>query len=118
MKLVNEIIRGLREDMDLKQSDISKVLGIAQQTYSTYETGEYELPSRHLKMLATFYNVSADYLLGITDYKGTMMQLEETLANNVTFGGLISNIMALNNDNQIAVLEYVELLKLKQRNKL
>ena len=46
MKQINELIKELREDHDLKQSDVAKVLGIVQQTYSNYETGQYDLPVR------------------------------------------------------------------------
>lgn len=65
MKKYNEIIRELREDNDLKQSDIAKVLGTTQQVYSRYEKGENEMPIRHIITLCKFYNVSADYILGI-----------------------------------------------------
>ena len=65
MKKYNEIIRELREDNDLKQSDIAKLLGTTQQGYSRYEKGENEMPIRHIITLCKFYNVSADYILGI-----------------------------------------------------
>lgn len=59
-------LKNIREDRDLLQKDVSKVLGISQQYYSKYELGENELPLRHLQTLCEFYNVSADYLLGYT----------------------------------------------------
>ena len=68
LKKVNEIIRDLREDNDFNQKDVAKVLGISQQVYSRYELGINEIPQRHIIALCKFYNVSADYLLGlITD---------------------------------------------------
>lgn len=67
MKTYIERIRELREDNDLKQKDIAKVLGTTQQVYSRYEKGENEIPVRHLIALAGFYNTSADYILGLTD---------------------------------------------------
>ena len=60
-------LRDLREDRDLKQSDIADVLSISQQYYQCYESGKNELPTRHLITLARFYNISADYILGLTD---------------------------------------------------
>lgn len=57
----------LREDSDLLQKDIADVLGTTQQVYSRYEKGENEIPVRHIITLARFYNVSADYILGLTD---------------------------------------------------
>ena len=65
MKKYYEIIRELREDKDLKQSDIAKLLGTTQQVYSRYEKGINEMPVRHIITLCKFYDVSADYVLGI-----------------------------------------------------
>ena len=65
MKTYVEIIRELREDRDLSQSDVAKVLGTTQQVYSRYEKGENEMPIRHLITLCKFYKVSADYVLGL-----------------------------------------------------
>lgn len=65
MKKYYEIIRELREDKDLKQSDVAKLLGTTQQVYSRYEKGINEMPVRHIITLCKFYNVSADYILGI-----------------------------------------------------
>ncbi len=65
MKKYYEIIRELREDRDLKQSDIAKLLETTQQVYSRYEKGINEIPIRHIITLCKYYNVSADYILGI-----------------------------------------------------
>ena len=65
MRTFCEIIRGLREDRDLKQSDVAAILGTSQQYYSKYETGKYEMPVRCILILADFYGVSTDYLLGL-----------------------------------------------------
>ncbi|MDE6470219.1 MAG: helix-turn-helix domain-containing protein [Eubacterium sp.] len=59
-------LKSIREDRDLYQKDVAKVLGVSQQYYSQYEKGENELPLRHLITLCKYYNVSADYLLGFT----------------------------------------------------
>ena len=48
MKIYNEILRDLREDKDLKQEDIAKVLNMKQQQYSNYECGKRALPIEHL----------------------------------------------------------------------
>ena len=69
MKQYWEIIRELREDHDIKQLTIAKLLGTTQQVYSRYELGINELPIRHLKTLCEFYHVSADYVLGLSTKK-------------------------------------------------
>lgn len=60
-------LRDLREDRDLTQADVSAFLGMKQPQYNRYETGMRELPLHHLVALCKFYNVSADYILGLTD---------------------------------------------------
>lgn len=66
MKEYWEILRELREDHDLMQADIAAVLGTTQQVYSRYEKGINELPLYRLKLLCQFYQVSADYILGLS----------------------------------------------------
>lgn len=60
-------IRDLREDKDLSQSEIAKILNMSQTGYSKYEVGTNDIPTKILIQLAIFYNTSVDYLLGITD---------------------------------------------------
>ena len=60
-------IRDLREDRDLNQTQIAKMLGMSQTGYSKYETGENDIPTSVLIQLARFYNTSIDYLLGETN---------------------------------------------------
>ena len=62
-------IKDLREDNDLFQKDIAKLLGISQQYYSEYENGKRTIPISHLITLAKYYNVSIDYLVGLSNDK-------------------------------------------------
>lgn len=62
-------IRDLREDSDLSQTKVAKMLGMSQTGYSKYETGENDLPTTILIKLAEFYNTSIDYLLDQTDIR-------------------------------------------------
>ena len=57
----------IRDDRDLYQSDIAKVLNITQSQYSLYENGIRLIPMDKLAMLAKYYNTSVDYLIGLTD---------------------------------------------------
>lgn len=61
-----EILRNLREDRDLTQQNIADLLHIGRTMYRRYETGETEIPIRHLKVLCSFYKVTSDYVLGLT----------------------------------------------------
>ena len=59
-------IRDLREDRDLKQRQLAEYLNCSQQVYSNYELGQRDIPTDVLIQLSAFYNVSVDYLLGLT----------------------------------------------------
>lgn len=59
----------LREDNDLKQREIAKILNCSQRVYSNYERGDLDIPTEILIKLAKYYNVSTDYILGISDKK-------------------------------------------------
>lgn len=60
-------IRDLREDHDLTQKQVSSALRCSQQVYSNYELGQRDIPTDILIKLSAFYNVSVDYILGLTD---------------------------------------------------
>lgn len=60
-------IREVREDKDLSQTDIAKILNTSQQQYSKYELGLRSIPIEKLDKLADYYNTSIDYLVGRTD---------------------------------------------------
>ena len=62
-------LRDLREDKELLQKDIAQVLSTSQKQYSRWETGEQELPMHNFVKLAVFYNVSLDYIAGLTNSK-------------------------------------------------
>ena len=60
-------IRALREDRDLTQKQLCDYLHCSQQVYSNYELGQRDIPTDILIRLSNFYNVSTDYILGLTD---------------------------------------------------
>ena len=60
-------IRNMREDRDLTQTEVGKLLQKSQQGYSHIESGRAELKIEDLVTLCKFYNVSADYMIGLSD---------------------------------------------------
>lgn len=62
-----ERIKSVREDRDLTQAQIGKILNKSQQGYNHIETGRAELKIEDLIRLCKFYGLSADYLIGLTD---------------------------------------------------
>jgi len=62
-------LKDLREDKDLNQEHIAKILQTTQQQYSKWERGEREIPFHHVITLAKFYKCSIDYIAGLTNRK-------------------------------------------------
>lgn len=60
-------IRDLREDKDITQKEMARILNCSQQVYSNYELGQRDIPTDILIKLSRFHNVSVDYILGLAD---------------------------------------------------
>lgn len=69
MKKFNERLRELREDSNLTQTKLANELLIDQRSLSFYELGKYEPNIETLKRISIFFNVSVDYIVGLTDKK-------------------------------------------------
>ncbi len=67
--MIFERLKEIREDKDITQKEVAKILNISQVVYSRYETGIRLIPIDKLIKLAKFYKVSVDYILGLTDEK-------------------------------------------------
>lgn len=106
-----DIVKGLREDHDLKQAEIAAALGISQQHYSKYETGEHEMPIRILVAIADYYKVSTDYVLGRTKCREGVDGTHAALMPGYTAGNLTSDVLALDAHGRESVVEYVEFQK-------
>ncbi len=65
-------LKDLREDNDLSQTQLAKILNITQQAYSNYETEKRELPYEVMIKISQFYNVSLDYIFKLTNKKRTI----------------------------------------------
>ena len=69
MSIYRERLRNIREDHDLTQAELGKVLNKSLQGYNHIETGRAELKIDDLAKLCKFYNLSADYVIGLTNKK-------------------------------------------------
>ena len=65
--IYEERLKGIRKNRKETQADTAQVIGIDQRQYSRYENGKNELPIRYLIELCKHWDVSADYILGLTD---------------------------------------------------
>lgn len=66
--MIYKRIRDLREDADKTQAEVAAAIGLYTTTYQRYERGEREIPLDIVICLAKYYNVSLDYIAGLTDY--------------------------------------------------
>ena len=67
--MIGSRIKDLKEDNDLYQKDIAKVLGVSRSIYSLWEIGAKNIPLKHLNHLCNFYDVSMDYVLKLSNKK-------------------------------------------------
>lgn len=100
-------IRNLREDHDFKQSDIANQLGLSQSQYQLYESGKRRIPVDIVIQLSQIYNVSVDYLLGLTNSKTA-----PSPPLNATSQRILSYFGRLNTENKDYILgEMVKLYR-------
>ncbi len=117
MKEPREVIRALREDNDLTQEYVAtNVLRTTQQHYSSYERGETALPLQMIIILADYYKVSTDYIMGRTASTQGIEALNEAVSDEYTAGHLLTDVLSLKEPGRLSVIEYVQLQKLKQKN--
>lgn len=84
-------LKSLREDNDLYQKDIAKILGTSQSYYAQYENGKRPLPVEHLIKLCLYYDVSADYILGLTSDPNPHWK-QNNIKKNIIINGNKNNI--------------------------
>lgn len=87
----------LREYKDLSQIKLANYLGITQQTYSLWEKGTKIIPLKHLNSLSNFYEISMDYIVGLTDEKNNSGIIKLTELNKNEIGSRIKKIREDNN---------------------
>ncbi len=114
----SEILRETREAKGLNQVTVAKIINTTQQQYSKYEKGHAEIPVKALIILADYYKVSADYLLGRVSYSSNFTDLEKFIGSNDNVAQLLSDLQTLNEDSKSSVFEYVKLQILKEKSEL
>lgn len=62
-------LKDLREDLDMTQADVAPILKTTREQYSRWERGAQEIPFHHVITLAEYYNVSIDYIAGLTNLR-------------------------------------------------
>lgn len=111
MKELRTIIKDLREDKDIKQKTIAEYLGVSQQSYSNYENGHREIPIWAVTKLASFYQVSIDYLLGSEEGYAGNTNLSDKYLGDITMHDVVYDIQKLSPQNRRDLLKYIKFLK-------
>jgi len=114
VKPLHILLRDMREDRDISQQAIAELIGTTQQQYSKYEKGKSDLPLRVLPILAEFYDVSADFLIGRKGDYFNVPSLEMTITDTKTVTEVITDLLALDTAGRAAVVEAIFLQQLKE----
>lgn len=108
-----KLLANLRKEKGILQKEVATYLNMTVATVSNYEKGVHLPDLNTLIMLADFFDVSTDYLLQRTDYKSSIDSLNRQLSGDYTVSDLVSTVVELDAHNMEALLDYYELLMLR-----
>lgn len=103
-------LKDLREDKDMNQKEIGKIIGTSGNYYGDYEKGKRDIPTERMITLAMFYNVSMDYITGLTNDKGGLHK------NTKEESSLLNKYNALSDIRKGRVLQLLDMLTEEQQN--
>lgn len=109
-----DILKHLRESKDMTQQDLARYLSVSRTTITGYETRSREPDYDKLIRLAAYFGVSVDYLIGndsLSDYQETTKKVNEKDIDMA----VTSHYRGLSLESKINVMEYIELLNLKEQ---
>ena len=114
MKPLHILLRNMRGDRDISQKTIADLIGTTQQQYSKYEKGISDLPLMVLPILADYYDVSADFLIGRKGEYFNVLGIEQMVTKSKSAKDMIAEVMSLDTQNREAVMEYIFMQRLKE----
>lgn len=112
---MGEILAELRKDKNLKQKDLAELLNLSIGTISNYETGSHEPDFATLNILADFFHVSTDYMLGRTNLPYDISRLNEPLIDNITISSLVNTLINMPPEDLTSAVEYINLLNYRTK---
>lgn len=112
---MGEILAELRKDKNLKQKDLAELLNLSIGTISNYETGSHEPDFDTLNILADFFHVSTDYMLGRTNLPYDISKLNEPLIDDITISSLVNTLLNMPPEDLASTIEYINLLSYRNR---
>lgn len=111
--MIGELIAELRKDLRMKQTEVAAYLGVSTATISNYECDRYEPDLETVRRLSKLFNVTSDYLLGLTDNKYTAPQLKREFGSCSTLEDCLSVLQRLNKADQKALEIVIQTFKEK-----
>lgn len=108
-----KLLANLRKEKGVLQKEVATYLNMTVATISNYEKGVHLPDLNTLIMLADYFDVSTDYLLQRTDYKESINTLNYRLSADYTVSDLVNTVVNLDDHNTQALLDYYELLMLR-----
>ena len=113
MRSFGEILTSLREERGIYQKELAAILKVSVGTVSNYENNIH-FPDQDA-LLADYFGVTVDYLLGRTSYRYSLDTLNEEYAPGMTVAELVDIIQHFSPQNTASFLDYIELLQLRQK---
>lgn len=110
---LGKLLATLRKEKGVLQKEVATYLNVTVATVSNYEKGVHAPDLNTLSMLADFFDVSTDYLLQRTNYKASINTLNHRLSADYTVSDLMNTIVELDQRNVQSLLDYYELLMLR-----
>lgn len=108
-----KLLSQLRKERGILQKEVANHLNMTVATVSNYEKGVHLPDLNTLIMLADFFDVSTDYLLQRTEYRASINSLNHQLSADFTVSDLLNTVVELDDHNTQALLDYYELLMLR-----
>lgn len=115
MRSFGEILTSLREERGIYQKELAAILKVSVGTISNYENNVHFPDQEALIQLADYFGVTTDYLLGRTPYRYSLETLNQEYAPGMTVADLVNIIRQLDAKNAASLLDYIDLLQLRQR---
>lgn len=110
---LGKLLATLRKEKGVLQKEVATYLNVTVATVSNYEKGVHAPDLDTLILLADFFDVSTDYLLQRTDYKASIDTLNQPLSADYTVSDLMNTLVELDQRSMQALLDYYELLMLR-----
>lgn len=114
---LGNIISALRVEKGIYQKELADYLNVSIGTVSNYEQGIHNPDLDTLCKIADYYQVSTDYLMGRTDFRADLEELDRPFTDRYTVTDMVNTAIQLDSAGKQSLVEYLEFLKSKQDSK-